>query len=77
MLIPDGLKLNKYKPVRVPSPAEVMQVHGFRTADDSLYSGDDNAGDAPMNKTEALDKAYNDLSRMCDEMAEKEKQNHE
>lgn len=64
MYINDGLKLNKFREVRIPSNAEYFARYGFTASPDSQYSGDEDAP-MPKNKTElfALMEEYDSMKQ--------------
>ena len=61
MYVPEKLKLNKFKLVRIPRPSEIVARFGLVNSPASKYSGDESS--SPMlNKTEYLDNASRQIS---------------
>lgn len=51
--VPEKLKLNRYRHVRCPRPAELAKLHGYRLPTDAAYSGDENVTN-DLRKTEQM-----------------------
>ena len=65
--VPEKMKLNKFRPVRCPKPAQLALLHGYRIPSEGSYSGDENY-ENDFRKTEQLDAAMKKVRETVDNM---------